>query len=102
MNREVILLVVGAGIALASSLITALVQHALYLRADRVKRARDEDQRRAETMKDLLKKRATDTPDEESVLRAWSRQHPEQQSLEARVSELLSGSETAGEASSES
>jgi hypothetical protein len=36
----------GAGIALVSSLLTLLVQHALSLRADRIRRQRDRDEQR--------------------------------------------------------
>ena len=87
MDKEVILLLVGAGIALVSSLVTALVQHVLQLRTDRVKRTRDEDERVAKTMKKLLKKRATESLGNDGVLRAWSRRRDELHSLEA----LLSG-----------
>ncbi len=40
-DRDVALLLIGAAIALVSSIVTALVQHFLSLRADRIKRERD-------------------------------------------------------------
>jgi hypothetical protein len=39
----------GAGIALVSSLLTLLVQHALSLRADRIRRQRDREEQRRQT-----------------------------------------------------
>jgi len=41
MDREVLLLLTGGGIALASSLITLAVQHALSLRRDAISRERE-------------------------------------------------------------
>jgi len=49
-DRDVALLLIGAAIALVSSIVTALVQHSLSLRADRVKRERD----RVENQKAIL------------------------------------------------
>lgn len=41
MSRDVFLVLLGAGIALASSVVAAWVQHKLSLKADEVKRRRD-------------------------------------------------------------
>jgi len=41
-DHDLLLLLTGAAIALASAVITALVQHILSLREDRIKRGRDE------------------------------------------------------------
>jgi len=53
-DREIVLLLIGAGIALFSSLITAIVQHFLSLRVDRVKRERDQQAQRAIDTKQSL------------------------------------------------
>ena len=52
-DRDVALLLIGA-VALVSSLVAALVQHFLSLRADRIKREGDGQEREAAEADDLL------------------------------------------------
>lgn len=88
MDRElVLLLVVGGTIALASSLITALVYHVLSLRADRIRRERDNEATRAEELRHTLKRRLEGATEGEGVLHVWARRPPETDSPEALVSE---------------
>jgi len=48
------LLLIGAGVGLVSSLIGAWVQHHLSLRADRIRRERDREERAAKELRDNL------------------------------------------------
>lgn len=50
-EREVVYILIGAGIALVSSIVTALVQHFLSLRADRIKRVRERELRESEKLR---------------------------------------------------
>jgi len=54
MDRDILLLLVGASIALVSSLLTALIQHILSLRADQVRRERDREDRKVEELRKAL------------------------------------------------
>jgi hypothetical protein len=54
MDHDLLLLLTGAGIALVSSVITYSVQHVLALREDRIKRAREKEDREAEKRRELL------------------------------------------------
>jgi hypothetical protein len=48
MGRDLALLLAGAAVALSSSLITVLLQHVLALRAEKIKRRLDEEEKAAE------------------------------------------------------
>ena len=87
MNENALLLVVGGGIALASSLVTAVVQHALLLRADRIRRARDDEERRAQALRSALKKKVEETAEGDGVLRAWASAPSQPHSLETLLAE---------------
>lgn len=50
------LLLIGAGIALVSSLVTSIVNHTLSLRADKVKRQRDAEEEKAKGQEAFLHK----------------------------------------------
>ncbi len=50
MDRELILMIVGAGIALTSSIVTALIQHILSIRVDRIRMEREQQVREEERM----------------------------------------------------
>lgn len=56
MNADLLLLLVGAGIGLASSLLTIVVQHLLSLREDRIKRERDKLPEQTGQLRDYLKR----------------------------------------------
>ena len=53
-SEELSLLLIGASIALLSSMLTLIVQHFLSLREDSVKRQRDEVFRKAEDLRKQL------------------------------------------------
>lgn len=54
MSRDIALLLIGASIALVSSITTALVQHFLHLRVERIKRAQEKEEREAQESKQRL------------------------------------------------
>ena len=54
MSRDIALLLVGAAIAIASSIVTAIVQHRLSLRAERIKRKWEKEERESQEMKKRL------------------------------------------------
>jgi hypothetical protein len=54
MDRDFALLIAGGAIALISSVVTALLQHHLSLRADRIRRDREQEEERAEKLRDKL------------------------------------------------
>jgi len=87
MDEGVLLLVVGGGIALLSSLATAVVYHALSLRADRIRRAREDDERRAEALRKVLKKKVEEAGEGAGVLQAWASGASQSQSLETLLAE---------------
>lgn len=54
MSRDIILLLAGAGIALVSSLVTALVQHLLSIRAEKIKRMWEKQEKSSEELRNRL------------------------------------------------
>lgn len=54
MNRDILLLFVGAGIALMSSLVTALVQHLLSIRIEKIKKALEKREKEDQELKGRL------------------------------------------------
>ena len=50
-SRDTSLVIIGAGIALVSSIVTAFVQHLLFLRADKLKRKWDQNRRESEALR---------------------------------------------------
>ena len=53
-SEELALLLIGAGIALVSGVIGAFLQHCLSLKADRIKRDRDREEREAKERRQVL------------------------------------------------
>src|SRR5262249_36564314 len=73
MSREIILILLGALIALTSSIATALVQHFLTLRADKLKRKWDADQKELETLRNsILQSDPALAPIREKILKGRS------------------------------
>lgn len=64
MDRDALLLIVGGGIALITSIITSLVQHMLSLRADRILREREEHRTRAQKVREALTARPIKSTEE--------------------------------------
>jgi hypothetical protein len=64
MESGTTLFLMGAAVALVSSVVTALIQHALWLRSDRIRRQRDREERRALAMRMALKSRLSDSDEE--------------------------------------
>lgn len=54
MSRDVNLILIGAVIAVTSSLVTALVQHLLALRAEKLKRKWDDERKQSDTFRSTL------------------------------------------------
>ena len=54
MDKDLALVLVGAGIAAATGILTSLIQHALSLRVDRTKRERDKQEKQAEEIRQML------------------------------------------------
>jgi hypothetical protein len=54
MDHDLLLLLTGAGIALIGGVLTSSVQHVLSLREDRIKRAREREDKEAEKRRELL------------------------------------------------
>ena len=53
-DRDLALLLIGAGIALVSALVTSIVQHWLSLGADKIKRERTRKDKEAEALRSNL------------------------------------------------
>ena len=54
MSRDLNLILIGAVIALTSSIVTALVQHLLALRAEKLKRKWDDERKQSDTFRSTL------------------------------------------------
>lgn len=54
MDRDILLLLVGATIALVSSILTALAQHFLSLRAERIKRTWEKEEDKSQELRKSL------------------------------------------------
>ena len=54
MDRDIALLLVGAGIALVSAIVTAILAHWLALRADKARRERDAEEKQSEYIRQQL------------------------------------------------
>jgi predicted GTPase len=54
MSHEILLLLIGAGIALVSSIVTALVQHLLNLRAEKIKKRWEKEAAQSQALQSSL------------------------------------------------
>jgi hypothetical protein len=59
-DRDVALLLIGAAFGVVSAIIGSLAQHSLSLRADKVRRKRDREEREAEKRRNSLSRGVSD------------------------------------------
>jgi flagellar motor component MotA len=74
-DQEILLILLGAGLSLVGAVVGSITQHFLSLRADRVRRERDKEERERQLVRETLLKDATSiNPDDLAKLRLVLRQ----------------------------